>query len=46
MAADLNNITIETEGTEEEAEEGLEAAIVMEMEVMGDINGKGNEEGR
>ena len=32
MAARLNNLTIETAGTEEEAAEGISAALEMEVE--------------
>ena len=39
MAACLNNLTIETAGTEEEAAEGL--AAVLEMEVEEDRGSKG-----
>ena len=38
MEACLNNLTIDTVGTEEEAVEGLEAAL--EMEVDGDGEGE------
>ena len=41
MAVQLNNLTIETAGTEEEAVESLGAALSMEMEV----NGEGEVEG-
>ena len=37
----INNLTIETAGTEEEAEEGLAAAL--EMEVEGDRVSEGEE---
>ena len=43
MAARLNNLSIETAGTEEEAAEGLEAAL--EMKVEGDRGSEGEEEG-
>ena len=43
MAARLNNLSIETTGTEEEAAEGLAASL--EMTVEGDRGSKGEEEG-
>ena len=43
MACLLNNLKIETAGTEEEATEGLEAALAMEVE--GDREREGEEEG-
>ena len=41
VAAVLDNLTIETEGIEEESAEGLEAALGMEVEEVGKINGEG-----
>ena len=43
MAGLLNNLSIETAGTEEEAAEGLKAALAMEVE--GDRGSEGEEEG-
>ena len=45
MAAVLGAIIIETAGTEKEATEGLETAIVMEIEEVGKIIGEGSEVG-
>ena len=48
MLACLNNLSLETEGTEEEAAEGLEAALgisTQEMEVEGNGGSKGEEGG-
>ena len=47
MAGLLNILNIETRGTAEEAEEGLEAEIGVEVEVDGedDGEGEGDEEG-
>ena len=42
MLTRINNLTIETEGTEEEAAEGIEAAL--EMEVEEDKGSEGEEE--
>ena len=41
----LNNLTIETEGTEEEAAEGLESALEMEVIGYGEDDGEGEGEG-
>ena len=41
MAARINNIRTETAGTEEEVDEGLKAALEMDVEEVG----KGEEEG-
>ena len=41
----MGNLRIETAGTEEEVAEGLEAALGMYMEVVGEINREGKEEG-
>ena len=43
VAGLINNLRIETAGTEEEAEEGLAAALDMEVEV--DMKSEGEEEG-
>ena len=43
MAGLIGNLTIETAGTEEEAEEGLAAAL--DMEVEGDRDSEGDEGG-
>ena len=40
MLAGINNLRIETAGTEEEAAEGLEAALGMEVEAGGGSEGK------
>ena len=46
MAGLLHNLNIETAGTQEEAEEGLEAALeTQEMEIEGDGRSKGEEGG-
>ena len=46
VAGLIDNLTIETAGTEEEAAKGLEAALVtQEMEVEGDGESKGEEGG-
>ena len=45
MAAVFNNLNIETPGIEEEAVEGLEAALGMDIEEVGYIYGEGKEGG-
>ena len=40
----LNNLTIETAGTEEEATEGLEAALQMDIDEEGEVDCEGEEE--
>ena len=45
VVVDLNNLTIETAGTEEEAAEILAAAISMDIEVNREGEGEGEEEG-
>ena len=48
MAGLLNNLSIETEGPEEEVVEGIEAALGMEVDRNGkdDGAGEGKEEGK
>ena len=41
----MGNLTIEMAGTEDEAAEGLKAALGMDMEEGGGINNEGEEEG-
>ena len=45
MVAGINNLTIETAGTEEEAEEGLAVALEMEVEVEEEEDIEGEEGG-
>ena len=45
VAVYFDNLNIETAGTEEEAAEGLEAALGMEAEEESEVDGKGQEGG-
>ena len=45
MMAVMNNLTIEMALVEEEVVEGLEAALVMDMDKVGGNNGEGEEGG-